>query len=560
MRNSQAELIAESASGRLAIADGGLSPQMSVTTLVAALVRCTERVDGGEICYILRDGTELRQSYIELLEAASRMLAGIRAKCAVPGDLIILQIPHNPDFITAFWACVLGGFIPVPVSPFPPITGNLSAPELLAGVWGMLGQAWVITGNVTPESADAPPWTKSWLGLASDLVNHAPDHHYHQPDSGDLAVLLLTSGSTGLPKAVMLTHANILSRCAATAKVRSLTAVERTFNWMPLDHVGGLVMFHMRDVYLGCHQVHAYIHWILEDPLRWLESISRHQCNVTWSPNFAFGLINDRADQISGQMWNLHCLQYIMNGGEPIKIRTIRKFLRILAPFGLPSNSMHPGWGMSETSSGVTDCQLSLAGSSEEDRFVSVGTPHPGVQLRIVDERNKVLPEGRIGRLQVAGDPITSGYFDNAEQNRHSFTSDGWFKTGDLAFIHQGALTVTGRVDDVIEIAGVGYHGHELEAAVEELPFVEPSYTVALLVNDDVATPESFPELAIFFHLRPGTLEVEAVSKIRARIAAQFGVNVHHIVPIAKEEVPKTGIGKLKRVALRKWFYARSKN
>src|SRR5438876_307829 len=135
----------------------------------------------------------------------------------------------------------------------------------------------------------------SYVQQDGEALRRSPaDRRWHDSDWDDLAVLLLTSGSTGLPKAVTLTHGNILSRSAATAATNGLTAAARSFNWMPLDHVGGLVMFHARDVYLGCEQVHAGIDWILADPLRWLATIDRYRCGNTWAPNFAFGLINDR--------------------------------------------------------------------------------------------------------------------------------------------------------------------------------------------------------------------------------------------------------------------------
>ncbi|MBY8852164.1 AMP-binding protein, partial [Saccharothrix sp. MB29] len=215
-------------------------------------------------------------------------------------------------------------------------------------------------------------------------------------------------------------------------------------------------MFHARDAYLGCHQVHAPISWVLEDPLRWLDAISEHRCDTTWAPNFAFGLIVDRAEQIADKSWDLSRLGYIMNGGEPIKARVANRFLSLLAPFGLPDTAMHPGWGMSETTAGVVDC-VYPAGMDEETRFIPVGTPHPGLSLRVVDEAGEIVPEGVEGRLQATGLPITPGYYANPEQNRQSFSTDGWFKTGDLAYLVDGVLTVTGRVDDVIEVDGVGY-------------------------------------------------------------------------------------------------------
>ncbi|GAB3898861.1 hypothetical protein GCM10027612_57800 [Microbispora bryophytorum subsp. camponoti] len=148
---------------------------------------------------------------------------------------------------------------------------------------------------------------------------------------------------------------------------------------------------------------------------------------------------------------------------------------------------------------------------------------------------------------------MTAGYYRNPEQNRQSFTADGWFKSGDLAYIQDGILTVTGRADDVILLDGITYHGHEIEARVEELPFVEPSYTVACLVAGQDGETE---ELAVFFHPRDGMPAAEAERLIRGRVTDAFGVGVAHVVPVGREDIPKTGIGKLRRAHLRERFEA----
>jgi acyl-CoA synthetase (AMP-forming)/AMP-acid ligase II len=197
----------------------------------------------------------------------------------------------------------------------------------------------------------------------------------------------------------------------------------------------------------------------------------------------------------------------------------------------------------------VVDCVFSPQDNRDDDRFVPVGSPHPGVSLRIVDALGVVLPEGTTGRLQAAGLPISPGYYGNPEQNRQSFTEDGWFKTGDLAYIADGVLTVVGRADDVIELAGVTCYGHEIEASVEELPFVEPSYTVACAVTGEKDVAEG---LAIFFHPRSGVPSDSENWQIVAHVANRFGVQATYVLPVSKEDVPKTGIGKLKRAQLAK--------
>ncbi|GAA2133872.1 hypothetical protein GCM10009760_10460 [Kitasatospora kazusensis] len=537
----------------LSFLDGGPLPALPVDTLGEALVRAAGLPDAGLIHYVQADGSAVDSSYPELLADALRILTGLRAGGARAGDKLMLQIRSEPDLLGAFWAAVLGGLIPITLAPGP-ADDQAAAADLIERVWGGYDNPWVLVGDDGPEPHEQLAASGRWLGRIGGLRDNAPAEELHRARPEDLAVLLLTSGSTGVPKAVALTHRNIIARSTATAAVRGLGRDSRTFNWMPLDHIGGLVMFHARDVLLGCTQVHARLPWILADPTRWFDQISRHRADTTWAPNFAFRLVNDRAAEIEGRDWDLSRLRYIMNGGESVKASVIRQFLELLAPFGLPRDCMHPGWGMSETSAGVVDSVFDPDATGDE-RFVQVGRPHPGVAVRVVDEHDQLLPVGTVGRLQVGGAPVTSGYYANAKVNAECFTTDGWFRSGDLAVIEDGALTVTGRVDDLIVINGAEYHGHEIEALVEELGFVEPSYTVVspVTVRQDGAG-EPVEELAVFFHPRGDLAPAEIERQIRELVSARFGLEIGQVVTLAKEDVPKTGIGKLRRAQLRQGF------
>ncbi|MFI1246459.1 AMP-binding protein [Streptomyces anulatus] len=531
---------------------GGPPVPPEVRDLGETLVRAARTATSPGICFLGDDGAETTLSYPRLLDGASRILGGLRAAGVVPGETVLLQIAEPPALLAAFWACVLGGFVPMPVNAGATADQRATAPELLQRVWQGYGKPKVVIGpgqEIAAAVAADPRWARALLGDTDRLGSGEPESVWHRAAPDDPAVLLLTSGSTGVPKAVTLTHRNVLSRTVATVRVNRLGAATRSFNWMPLDHVGGLVMFHVRDVHLGCYQVHAGIEWVLGDPLRWLEAVDRHRADTTWAPNFAFGLVNDLSDRLAGRPWDLSCLRYIMNGGEAVRSGVVRRFLELLAPFGLPRDAMWPGWGMSETSAGVADCEF-WAVHAGDDRYVPVGRPQPGTSLRVVDEHDRVVPVGTVGHLQVSGASVTAGYYRNPGQNRRSFT-DGWFRTGDLASVRDGVLTVTGRADDVIRLGDVTCHGHEIEARVEELDVVVPSYTVACQVTGPESGSE---ELAVFFHPRPGTEPAVAARMVRDRLARTLGVTVAHAVPVGREDVPKTGVGKLRRARLRERF------
>ena len=217
-------------------------------------------------------------------------------------------------------------------------------------------------------------------------------------------------------------------------------------------------------------------------------------------------------------------MRLVMNAGEVVVAGAARRFLHTLKPFGLAQDVMHPGWGMSETCSVVTDAVLAdRAPAGGDETFVSCGLPYPGFAMRVVDEHLAVLAEGEVGRLQVRGTSVTGGYHDNAAANAEAFTGDGWFDTGDLAFLRGGELYITGRAKDVIIVNGVNHYSHEIEACVEELPQVVRSFTAAVAVRSDASATTD--ELALFFHPAPGHDLAVVLREIAGKVTREIGVS-----------------------------------
>ncbi len=530
--------------------DGGTLPLPEVGTMGAALIRAATDGSAGGIRHLRAEAPDVEQSYADLEDTALRVLTGMRSGGVQPQDKVILHINDEPLLLVAFWACVLGGFVPMPV------TTALSGGALggLDGLWRADDRVWVVTSGIDHAAyrvGDPSSPRYSWLGEVEHLARFERTGDYHTAEWDDPALLLLTSGSTGAPKAVELSHGNVLSRCVAAVTANALDHDVKSFNWLPFDHVGGLIMFHFRDVYLRCRQVHARMDWVIDDPLRWLDAMSQHQSTMTWAPNFAFRLVNDKATQIERQDWDLSSLCHIKNGGEPIYPDVLQRFLTLLQPFGLRADAVYPGWGMSETSSGVVDCRFDPSAAEADQRFFPVGQPHRGLRLRVVDALDRGVPEGTIGLLQATGSPITRGYYNAPEQNRKAFTADGWFRTNDLAFIDHGVLTVRGRVNDVITASDIECHAHEIEAAVEDLQVAECSYVVATAVRVTADGPE---QLAVFFSPRSGIEPREASAEIHQTVLTRFGIRPRYVLPVAKQEIRKTEIGKLRRPELRRQF------
>ncbi|MDB9511354.1 SDR family NAD(P)-dependent oxidoreductase [Kamptonema animale CS-326] len=532
----------------------------SPTNLTQALQQAAIHSPHQGIVYIESNGKESVQLYPDLLEEAQRIVCGLRKLGLKPQDKVIFQFDRNQDFIAAFWGCVLGGFVPVPIAIAPTYSESNGSVTKLHHAWQMLEQPTILTNEKLAPSILA--LSKTWgvdsiqIETIEELQIGTPDKRAENSNPDDLALLLLTSGSTGMPKGVMQSHRNLLSRSASTSQINNFNNKDISLNWMPLDHVGGLVMFHIRDVYLGCKQIHVVKEAILQNPLLWLDLIDRFKATITWAPNFAYALINNQAHKIQSQYWNLSSMRFILNAGEAIVAKTARGFLELLCPQGLPANAMRPAWGMSETSSAITfSNNFSLDSTADCDAFVEVGFPIPGISIRIVDSNDQVVEQETIGRLQVKGVSVTSGYYQNPELNREVFTEDGWFNTGDLGFLKGDNLTITGRAKDTIIVNGLNYYSHEIEAVVEEVEGVEVSYTAACAVR----TPDSNSDkLAIFFHTHISEANPLALllKDIRASIVKKIGLNPDYLIPVEKETIPKTEIGKIQRSQLSQRFIA----
>ncbi|MCP4154587.1 MAG: AMP-binding protein, partial [bacterium] len=384
---------------------------------------------------------------------------------------------------------------------------------------------------------------------------------------------------TGKPKGVIQNHRTILARERGSAEYLEMTNLDVSVNWLPLEHVVGLLMFHIQQLYLGCMQVQIRKEHFLTDPLVMLDMISKYKATNTFAPNFAYSLVNRQLEISEGGNWDLSSMRIADVGAEAINAGTMKKFLKLLQPYKLSPTAVVPSWGMSETSSGVTYSKIfSLDGNdgihvlaknaiggpvppgdenenADSITYVEVGRPFPGVSIRIVDTSGQVVEEGTIGRLHIKGETITPGYYDNPEINKEVFTADEWFDTGDLAFIYNGGLTITGRAKDVIIINGINYSNNDIETLVEELENIEISYTAACAVRDTHSVDE---KLAIFYCTKhtgkPAILE--QVKEIRRTIAQKAGIDPGSIIPVKKEEIPKTAIGKLQRSKLVQAFEA----
>ncbi len=508
--------------------------------------------------YVQLDGSERWQSYADLQNIAATILHNLRQQGCKAGDKIILQLDHNADFIPVFWGCLAGGFIPVPTNVPPLYEADSASVQLLGHIWQRLAQPLIITrdGLSTELSQLAQFNGAAKVVTVEQLSQGEQDHNWHQGDPDELAILLFTSGSTGQPKGVMLTHRTLINNVASSARFNRFDHQEISLNWLHLDHVGSLVRCCIRDVYVGSQQIHAPTESFLHNPLVWLDWIDRYRVTYAWAPNFALGLINERAADIAQGKWDLSCVKSLLSVAEPIVPRTAQKFADTLSQHGFKPTVMQAAWGMSETGAAVVFSHDYLQRLPSPDHpFVEVGKPTPNFSLRLIDPQGNVVPEGVVGLLQIKGPMITVGYYENPEITAETFTADGWFDTGDLGVIQDGRLTITGRQKEMIIINGLNHYSHEIEAIVEAVPDVEPTFTVACAIRRNDSNTD---DLLIFFNssLTEAAAQADLIRRIQGQLVRKLGVMPAYVLPVQKSDIPKSSIGKLLRPKLKQRFEA----
>ncbi|MDB4473550.1 SDR family NAD(P)-dependent oxidoreductase [Opitutaceae bacterium] len=505
------------------------------------------------ITHYAENGELIFQSYADLRQDSLAILGGLQRAGVAASTGVVLQAESSQDFIAGLWACFLGGYVAIPVL-MPPSYALDSAPR--RKVVEALNQdpGSVVLISAAQESA--------LVNALSELGARASIHTFEATRTkspGQLsetsldrrALLLFTSGSTGSSKGVPLTELNLAAMAAGTVQMNGFGPDDVALNWMAADHVGAVVFLGLVPVFAGCSQVQVPTNYILQKPTRWLDLIDRHRASISWAPNFAFSLVLDSEEEIRAGKWDLSSMRFLVNAGEPIVARTARKFLRVLESRGLPADALRPAFGMSETCSGITwSLGFRLDETNDDQGFVSLGPTIPGAEMRVVDDAGNSVDSGTKGRLQMRGPSVFSGYLNREDLNAEVF-SDHWFTTGDLGYLENGELFITGREKDVIIVNGANFYCHEIEGVAEDVAGIKKSYTAACGVRRNDGESEV---LALFF-VPEKSADSPAVAKtLRATVAQRVGVAAQYVVALAPSDVPKTEIGKIKRPALRRVF------
>jgi acyl-CoA synthetase (AMP-forming)/AMP-acid ligase II len=530
------------------------------------------------VTYLEGENDSRDVTYSELHERALGILYHLQRIGAKRGDKLILFLGNNEQFIDAFWAAIIGGIIPVPIA----LGISDEHRHKLLRVARKLGKPFIYTERRSLDRIGAfaaqVGETELFNGLRSraflvddlDDISRAGKIHEAKPD--DAAFIQFSSGSTSEPKGVVLTHSNVIANCRGVSQAAQLTADDISLSWMPLTHDMGLIGFH---IIMFSKQVHAHLmptELFVRRPLLWMTFASRVRATILCSPNFGYKhylkVLGDRP--IEGL--DLSATRLIFNGAEPISVELCNEFMARMEPAKLKRNAMFPVYGLAEASLAVTFPEVGApmrtltlnrhrlnvgspvesAAKTDKDavELICEGKVIPYCQVRLTDDEDQPLPEDRIGHVQIRGDNVTRGYFENPDANAAALTRDGWVRTGDLALFHQGELYISGRAKEIIFVNGQNYYPHDLETIAQRVEGLELGKVVAAGVRPKDSQTE---QLMLFVLHRSGMPEFLPLATQVARVInEQTGLEVGAVVPVKR--IPKTTSGKIQRHLLEQSF------
>ncbi|MFP5289193.1 MAG: fatty acyl-AMP ligase, partial [Thermoanaerobaculia bacterium] len=517
------------------------------------------------------DGEPEELSFGELARRAGAVASGLRNLGVGPGQAVGLMLPTSLDYFAAFFGAQLAGAIPVPL--YPP--ARLSQIEdHLRRQAGILETAQATVLVTFPEVLPLARLLRAQLpGLkrvATVAEVSAPGRISAAVGKDDIAFLQFTSGSTGSPKGVTLTHANLLANLRSIGKAVDVGGEDVVVSWLPLYHDMGLIGSWMGSLYYGMPLVLMSPLSFLARPSRWLWAIHRHRGTLSPAPNFAYELCVAKVEDAEIDGLDLSCWRYALNGTEPVSPEAMRRFTERYAPYGFDPRAMAPVYGLAECSLAVaftpvgrgpvvdtvdreTFQKTGEAVPAEEGlRFVSCGFPVPDHEIRIVDAAGKELGERREGRLELRGPSATSGYYRNPEATKR-LLRNGWLDSGDRAYIAGGEVYITGRVKDIIIRAGRNLYPHELEEAVGEIPGIRRGCVAVFGTADPESGTEKVVVLAETRERGEGELD-RLRREIQDVAVALLGTPADDVVLAPPQTVPKTSSGKIRRAASRELY------
>ena len=544
----------------------------SFATLQSALD--ARRASGHGLTFINGESDARRLTFGELRGRALAVLHHLQGAGAAPGSELVILTERNEQFVDTFWACVYGRIVAVPIAP-----GNADEHRLkFFRVIARLARPCVATERKAWERLESFAHANELDGELARIAGHtvfldeiadgsrAGTVREATPD--DIALVQFSSGSTSEPKGVTLTHRNLLTNIDAIIAGTRARPDDSSLSWMPLTHDMGLIGFHLTPVVTDVDHALMPTALFVRRPLLWLAKASQLRTTVLCSPNFGYKhyLKAFSADKAAGI--DLSSVRIVFNGAEPISADLCGEFLDAMAPYGLRRDVMFPVYGLAEASLAVTfppPCRpletialdRSALGVGDVARrvapdapgavvYVRVGTPVQSCELRIADDAGAALPEGTVGRILIRGDNVTPGYYRDPELTGTLKSAEGWLDTGDLGVIVDGELAITGRVKEILFVAGQNLYPHDIEAVIDRHAGVELGRAAVA----GVRAPGAATDDVVVFVVAKGALQgfLPVARGIRRAVNEHMGIAVDAVVPVLR--LPKTTSGKIQRYAL----------
>ncbi len=526
-------------------------------------------------------------SAASLTGLASAFAARFKAKGIGAGDRIAIGLPTSPEkvaCIIAAWGC---GATVIVLPHAAHASADPSKPNKLVDLLNLVKPQLLVHDEHMPDSAAAQtPSRITRLELADDLAVVATNPPTTgpafpmMPKPQDAAVIQLTSGSTGLPKGVLLTHAQIAANCAGIQQSLALTPADHGVSWLPMNHDMGLCAITVSfwaDNALTLIAPERFV----RSPMTWLEAISTQRGTVSPNPAFAYTLLTKYASRFKPGELDLSCWRYGWVGAEPVFDKHLRDFTDAYAPFGLRNTVLKPAFGMAEAVVAVTcdvpdrpflSLHVDAAAFRQERRiqvmppsaantltFVSNGPSLANMAVKIVDAQGRDLGEAAEGRLMISGASVVTGYLNGVDAEH--FHDGGWFDTGDLGFLIDGELYISGRAKDLIIRGGANVSPQHVEWAIEQFLELRPGQVAAFSVIDTHTAKEEVVVVIGKRVVAEAMAMAMAMAELKTQIAractAQAGVQIDRVVFTASAKLPKTTSGKVQRALARQMYLNR---
>src|SRR5258708_270728 len=558
---------------------------MTISTLVESMRLHAEKRPGKTACRFLKDGeVEERSLTYRELDVAARGVAAVLRKHSGAGDRILLLFPPGLDFIIALCACFYSGRVAVPVYPPRP---NRGYGRLLAIVEDASPVLALTTADVHSRVLHRVINEEAFRGLKVLKVDSGPEGEEPLSDSdshvdpGMLALLQYTSGSTSVPRGVRGAHANLIHNERLIQKAFGQTEQDIVVGWLPVYHDMGLIGNVLQPLYSGAESILMSPVAFLQNPARWLAAISRYRATTSGGPNFAWELCCNRITAEQKVNLDLSTWRVAFNGAEPVRAQSVERFTETFHDCGCRARAFAPCYGLAESTlfvrGGRTEngpvIQAVQADALESHRVVAASVEQPRVRrlvgcgeasanhkIAIVDpeELHRCKP-GDIGEIWLAGPSIAAGYWNRAEETAATFqariadSGEGPFlRTGDLGFLHEGQLFITGRCKDLIIIRGRNHYPQDIEITAERShPALHGCSGAAFSLE-----VENKEELVVVHEVsrHAGTEHGAVIAAIRQSIAEEHELQIYAIVLVRPGEVPKTSSGKIQRFRCRQAF------